>query len=335
MIQEYEQEILGKYEMDFTGTRKIRGAVLCNAGEKLYLLKDIAVPQERVGLLCRLYNYLEEQGYEQVDSILMNREGSCVSEASDGKKYVLRRWYAGRECDVRRPAEVLSAASNLARLHKLLRLEMPGLAKADLLGERYERHDKELRKVRRFVRAMTDKGDFELVLLREFDQMYRWAAASEALLKSSAYQLLYQQSMEQNCIIHGEYNYHQVLMQEDTRGGRAKIIATTNFDKFKRDVQVEDLFYLLRKVMEKHSWKERLGDNMLNAYSAVCPLQKPEIEYLKIRLLYPEKFWKTVNSYYHSNKAWMPVKNIEKLETAVRQSIEKEKFIKNVFGSCL
>ena len=85
-----------------------------------------------------------------------------------------------------------------------------------------------------------------------------------------------------------------------------------NFEKFHRDIQVEDLYYFLRKVMEKSGWKLRLGDGMLNAYSAIHPLTRSETEYLKIRLIYPEKFWKIANSYYCMNKAWISVKNTEK-----------------------
>ena len=104
---------------------------------------------------------------------------------------------------------------------------------------------------------------------------------------------------------HGEYNYHNILMVQGDYNYKKEPyrIATTNFEKFKRDVQVEDLYYFLRKVMEKHGWKERLGDNMINAYSAIRPITDAELEYLKIRLIYPEKFWKIANSYYHSNKA--------------------------------
>ena len=67
-------------------------------------------------------------------------------------------------------------------------------------------------------------------------------------------------------MIHGEYNYHNIIM---TKEG----IATTNFEKFRRDIQVEDLYYFLRKVLEKSGWKIRLGDGMLNAYSAIHPLK--------------------------------------------------------------
>ena len=159
--------------------------------------------------------------------------------------------------------------------------------------------------------------------------MYQWADAAEAMLGTSGYEALYEKSMEEYCVTHGEYNYHNVLMQ--TEGTHSQIEATTNFDKFKRDIQVEDLYYFLRKVMEKHGWKERLGDNMLNAYSAIRPLTGAEIEYMKLRLAYPEKFWKTASAYYHSNKAWISSKSIEKLKLSIRQTGEKKRFLETVF----
>ena len=101
-------------------------------------------------------------------------------------------------------------------------------------------------------------------------------------LERSDYEKLYAEEMKKFGMIHGEYNYHNIIM---TKEG----IATTNFEKFRRDIQVEDLYYFLRKVLEKSGWKIRLGDGMLNAYSAIHPLTEGEMEYLKIRLIYPEK----------------------------------------------
>ena len=84
--------------------------------------------------------------------------------------------------------------------------------------------------------------------------------------------------------------------------------------------------------MEKHGWKERLGDNMINAYSAIRPITDAELEYLKIRLIYPEKFWKIANSYYHSNKAWISIKSIEKLNASIKQTEEKKRFLEDIFS---
>lgn len=137
--------------------------------------------------------------------------------------------------------------------------------------------------------------------MKHFDEVLEWAeAAQEALLEPVMKN--YTGIVWERCsMIHGEYNYHNVLFMHGK-------IATTNFEKCRRDIQMEDLYYFLRKVMEKNGWKIRIGDGMLNAYSAILPLTKEEITYLKVRLIYPEKFWKIANSYYNTNKAWVAVK---------------------------
>ena len=67
------------------------------------------------------------------------------------------------------------ASGNLAKLHVIMRVKLSQGAKAERLEKEYERHDRELRKVRRFVRTMTSKGEFEIEFLKYFDAMYQWA----------------------------------------------------------------------------------------------------------------------------------------------------------------
>ena len=188
--------------------------------------------------------------------------------------------------------------------------------------------------MRKFMRGISPKGEFESAFLKYFEQMYQWADCAGHELNESGYDEIYRESVEKGCMTHGEYNYHNILMLSGEHCYRKEPcqIAVTNFEKFKRDVQVEDLYYFLRKVMEKQGWKVRLGDNMLNAYSAIRPLSREEMEYLKIRLIYPEKFWKVANSYYHSNKAWISAKSIEKLSMAIRQTEEKKRFLEEIFS---
>lgn len=124
---------------------------------------------------------------------------------------------------------------------------------------------------------------------------------------------------------HGDYNYHNVLMTP-------KGMATTNFEHFTNDIQIEDFYYFMRKVMEKYEWNVELARAMLRTYQDIRPLSEEEQEYMAIRLSYPEKFWKLVNSYYHSNKAWIPGKNVEKLQTAIDQTEKKKRLLKSIFS---
>lgn len=326
VMQEYELKILEKYPINVRSTRKTRGAFFCETEQGLFLLKEAGISDRRIPALYKLGELLEQEGNLRVDQIFPNSEGEYVSVSEDGIRYLLKHWYYGRECEIRRNRELFEGVKQLARLHLLMNQPFQEYTAQEMhLKDIYESHNRELRKVRKFVRGRTAKGEFEMQFLKEFDALYEWADAAVKALDESGYSELYDESIRRGCMVHGEYNYHNILMTPEG-------IAVTNFEKFRRGVQMEDLYYFLRKAMEKHRWNVQLCDCMLNAYSAVRPVSEAELEYLKIRMIYPEKFWKITGSYYRSNKAWISVKNVEKFQTAVMQTQEKRRLLEEIFG---
>lgn len=325
-MRDYETGVLEQYHIEVNGTRKIRGAILCDTNQGWLLLKEAEVSDKRVPMLQQLCAHLQENGIPLVDQVMENKEGNYISIAEDGTKYVLKYWFYGRECDIRKEYEMMEAVKNLAKLHREMQgiLDVESFPKPDLLAE-YVRHNRELKKVRTFVREKVGKGEFEAAFLKNFNQMYEWAEGALCKLQNSEYSHLCERARENGSIVHGDYNYHNILMTSEG-------IATTNFEHFQMNVQAEDLYYFIRKAMEKHQWNAKTGEHMLMVYNAVNPLGKEEMDYIALRLAYPEKFWKLANSYYHSNKAWIPVKNVEKLQTAIRQTEEKKRFLKNIFA---
>lgn len=328
-MRDLETNVLEQYDIEIKGIRKTRGAFLCDTDRGMFLLKELTFSEKRVPVLHQLCRQLEESGYELVDTVIPNKEAEYVTAAADQTKYILKRWYGGRECDVKNPEDVCSAVRNLARLHGMLHWngeedDAPVQRDTDM-REEYARHNRELRKVRSFIRAKVGKGEFERIYLREFDGQHEWAEKVLEQLAGRSYLSLAGKSRREHSLVHGDYNYHNILMT--CRG-----IATTNFEHFRADIQMADLYYFLRKVMEKCQWEEREGERLLAAYDRERKLGGEEMDYLAVRLAYPEKFWKIANIYYHSNKAWIPEKSVEKLQTAVNQTEKKKRFLENVFS---
>ena len=100
----------------------------------------------------------------------------------------------------------------------------------------------------------------------------------------------------------------------------------TNFGHWSFDVQMADLYRFMRKILEKYSWDPRIAEKMLSSYNAVRPISKSEWQNLKVRFLYPEKYWKLANHYYTHNKVVVSGKNVEKLRMMIRQKEQWESF---------
>ena len=70
-MQEYELNVLEQYNIEVSGTRKARGAVLCDTDQGLLLLKEVKVSEKRIPALSELHEYLQSQGYIRTDRIIL------------------------------------------------------------------------------------------------------------------------------------------------------------------------------------------------------------------------------------------------------------------------
>ena len=138
------------------------------------------------------------------------------------------------------------------------------------------------------------------------------------------YSHLSQDQPECSCLCHGDYQYHNIIKYD----GAWYII---NFEKCLRDNPIRDLYLLLRKLLEKSNWSIPMGTELIAAYEEVRPISAYSRIDLYYRLAYPEKFWKIVNFYYNSRKAWIPERNLEKLNKLLDQEAQKQDFLDTVF----
>ena len=331
-MREYELEVLEQYDMEVKGTRKIRGAFFCDTSEGVMILKETRVSEKRAAIMYIILSRLESEKNLKVDTPVFSRDGALVVSSREGRKYMLKKWFAGRECDMKREAEIVGAAETLAGLHRELhwsvpagseRITCPAAERTPL--EEMRRHNREMKKVRSFIRGRVAKNEFESLYLENFEKMYAIAERVTRRMEESGCGELFRRSVKEKQMVHGDYNYHNLIMLPQGT-------AVANFERARIDIQVLDLCYFLRKVMEKYHWEQNLGREILGAYETVRYMSKLEKDYIALYLAYPEKFWKTASSYARSNKAWLPEKSVEKLQTAIRQTEEKRAFLETVFS---
>lgn len=326
-------KVLEQYELEIISTRRGRGSYIFETPQGLKILCDYTGSENRAVFQNCVMQKVREGGYERVDMILPNKEGALVCEDWDGNRYVVKDWYVGRECDTSSENEILTAVTNLARLHRLMYLDaqqgFEGNFTAQPPAQEIAAQNAELQKIRSFMRKRTVRQDFERLFLHCFEEYYEQAAEAQRRLDEmegagASSDKGYgggSESAGGACVCHGDYNHHHVLIS-------GYEIATTNFECCRFDHQINDLYRFMRKILEKHDWNQRLGMRMLERYTAERPISAQERRLLSIRMLYPEKFRKLANHYYGSNKAWISGRYLEKLENLNRQEEKRKNFVK-------
>ncbi|MGN1148572.1 MAG: CotS family spore coat protein [Lachnospiraceae bacterium] len=320
--------LLDHYDIEVLRTRKGRGAILCDTDKGCLIFKEYIGNPEKIKVQNLLLKKILQSGILPVEEILPTKEEGLLVEDMDGKRYTLKTYFESRECNIHDIEECMEAVRALARLHKVMCLDKEEMQNCDMqvfsVGKEYEKHNRELRKVWRYLRGKSQKSLFETVLLQEYDYYLEQALEMTCEWQAFACESDLEYIREQGMFCHGDYQYHNII-----KTGQG--FSVINFERCLLDNPVRDLCLFMRKLLEKSNWSEKLGDSLLEAYNSVRPLSARSFVELYYRLAYPEKFWKIVNFYYNSRKVWIPEKNKEKLEVLSGQEKEKQAFLEAVF----
>ena len=182
-----------------------------------------------------------------------------------------------------------------------------------------EKHNRELKQTKNYMRSKKKKNAFEMLFLKEYEPFYEKAVkVTEALKNVECGEELYG-------FCHGDYNQHSIIFAKQG-------IAVVGLERFTYDLQIRDLANFVRKMMEKNNWNVELGMALIQAYNEIHAVQEQEGQYLYFFLAYPEKFWKLANHYNNAHKSWLSERNVEKLEKVILQEEKREQFLSLLFS---
>lgn len=320
-MNEKDLKILERYDLQIKNIYRGRGSYICETPIGPVLFKEYQGSVQKLEFIEKICSRMMESGHLRADSLIRNKEEELVTVDKDELKYIVKVWTTGKECEAKDEDDVERAIANLAGLHNELRgIPAPEFAVGPEIEVIYQKHRKELRKINNYLKDKKKKTKFELYLSKNFRDFYAEAEKAFTYLQTGFAKKSMENAIVQGEICHGEYNQHNVIMEADG-------VFTANFDRCSCGVQMEDLYYFMRKILEKSSWDLDMAKKMLDVYDLHKPLQKEELQNLYIRFCFPEKFWKIANYYYNSRKSYLFERSTDKLQAIIRQRQDKEKFL--------
>lgn len=323
-MEDKQEQTIEKYGFTVKKRYRTRGAVLLDTGDGPCLLREY----ERIAAHFEWENHIKEHlaecGMKNTDRVIPNLEGNLVTEWESGEKYVVYQWFLGENCDYHSVHCLREAAKNLAQLHYHLKdFAAQEVVLEDNLVMQYRRYNRELKRVYLFMKEKKRKNEFELYAMSSFAQFYEKAKKALGWLETAAY--FKEKGTKTRDLCHGAYNYHNLIA---TKNG----MATTNFEHAGYGVQMMDLAYFFRKVMEKNEWDAKIGEAMLEGYGSVLTLGRKEREFLAVVLSYPLKYRKLMNQYMNGKKTWISDKNMQKLIGVREQENVKTGYLQSLMS---
>lgn len=358
-MEDRSQEALKRYSLKVYNIYRARGAFLLETDCGLKLFKCFEGSRNRALFEHKVKEHLFQNGFHNTDLFVKTIEDDIISEDSLGNQYIMKNWFWGEECNLKELSQIEASSTNLAKLHCILQKvdftrEQLEYNISDDLTETFDRRNRELKRVKAYIREKRQKNEFEISYLNYYEPFYKQGLLAAQRLEKSLYPSLLAESIQQQRVCHGNYTYHNIIMLKnkteaiskayvppgwinkqpisitDLAGCSTSMMATTSFEKSYIGLQISDLYQFVRKVMEKNDWDILYGSNMIEAYDKIKPISKAELNILYLLLLYPEKFWKITNFYYNGKKSWVSGRNIQKLNSIGEQNPKKEMFLQKL-----
>ena len=231
-MEEKIEEVVKQYPVQLIGKRRIRGAILLEAKEGLFTLVHYKEGDRKLLFQEKVKQELIRQGYPFIDEGIRNNSQDLLTKDSMGNRWLLKRWYPGRECNLRDEADMIQATEHLAKLHTLMRCpanDTEELLEDEITSDKdlqvlLERHMREMKRVYNYIRGKKKRNEMEICILNLFQKFYDQAGFANMYIDEIDYHSLFSQCIRERRVYHGSYNYHNIIFQE-------KQIITTNFEE--------------------------------------------------------------------------------------------------------
>ena len=217
----------------------------------------------------------EEKRMEEIRQALENEEElekiSSLYEISESAlEKILREREHQQDKKELQPQESTVKEKEIRQEQKGFALEEKGSRD---MGDTFERHNKELRKIQKFISRVKRKNAFEMLFLQVFQEYYRQGLECAENFAQTVWKeekIYTKEVLEKRYgICHGADNQHNVILSGDSE-------AVVHFERFSRGNQLNDLYQFARKVMEKNHFDFQLLDTVFQTYAKVIPLSKAD-----------------------------------------------------------
>lgn len=323
-MNDYGLSVLEQYGLHAKSVSRGRGILICDTEEGIKAISPCHGSEAKLQIQFDIQSHCQMSGFKYVDQVIKNQEEKVLSKDDEENVYIVRNWFLGKECDTRSWENVLECVSVMAKLHQTMCMERPEMIHSSDLAEECKRHNRELRKIRKYLQKKKKRNEFEEIMLKSISQVIEQGEKTVEGMENAGYQQLLLDNQTQIC--HGECTQHNFLFFRDG-------IAVTNFEHWNWGLQIADISQFMRKILEKHQWNLELGREMLRNYQKEKKLSESELQNMILLLSYPWKYWKMANFYANNNKVWISRKNVEKLNKTISLWEPWSDFLSNVLLS--
>ena len=281
---------------------KVRGAYICETDKGIKAIRRSDYTPAQITLQYNIKEHLIKRGFDCVDHLYVNQNNTPYTIYYN-RIFVMSDWYNGPEIDFCNLQDIYRTMRLLGQMH-IAGEEFSAIghdvrdAKIKNLGDTYNKRYSETIKLKKRISNAGNKTEFEVLYLKNASEYMALQEMAIGFISTDKYERLIRVARQRQTIAHHKYTYHNIKRVDEEN------VILSGFERSGYDVQLTDVAYVIRRIMQKNEWDLDLLVNIINEYSKIRPLSSNEWDIMKGMIIFPDRFSKLCNKYYYSKRRW-------------------------------
>jgi len=293
----------------------------------LRCLKEGRKNMHRVQFMMDGMNYVKGRGFTDMAYCIPAKDGSMFIPYKNSY-FFLQEWLEGDELNYLNRDDMLLAAETIGRFHRASIGFTPkqGYEAKNKLGKWPKKLKEKRLDLKRYINIANEKdepGNFDRKVILFSDWLLGHSLESIEKLNDSCYRDLVDEARDWGSLVHGDTAARNFIRLKNR-------MCLIDFDAIALDVNVTDLWRLLRRTLSRVRWELSLAEQILSAYNKYVPMDSRHKGVLGAFLQFPEIPWRIIREYYEWDDKTVhhELYLTERLENYLDQHREIDSFIK-------
>lgn len=293
-------DIFKAFKVNVKRCYKFRGMYICETDQGTKTIRISKYTPVQVTMEYNIKEHLRNNGFTCLDQLYLSDKNTPYV-IYHNRVYVMTDSNNGRGVDFYKKDDIKKSVQLLSELHiggkgfNNVPKDM-NLIEIKNLGDTYDKRYRETIQLRKRIESVGSKTDFEVLYLKNSRVYQEFQEQSKEFINLESYDKLIAVAEKNKDIAHRKYTYHNIIKTDQ------ESIVITGFEKSGYDVQLTDLVYITRRIMQRNQWDINLLLSIIEEYNKINPLSLDEWTNLKGMILFPERFAKLCKKYYHSKR---------------------------------
>ena len=327
MTEDLAIQLMENYDLSFDNMIPFRdGFIIDPSGAHSLLIKKTDLSIDRIMFNHLAKTHLNCNGFSYTDRYITNKEALPYTVINE-QVYVITTKVNGIEACFDNTYDISRTSISLASMHAASAggsydLNKYSFAIKDLgkLPDMFKHRINELKKFRKL--AGRGKSFFDYEYAKNAGYFIDEAERAISELENSKYNEIVKKTFSSQNICHHDLTSHNIILQNN-------ITYITGFENCCIEVKEYDIANFIRRKMRRTGWFLSDAKIIFDNYRSVYSLDNDEMEFIKIILRFPQKFWRIVNKYYNSKRSWCEKGCLDKMKECFAEKDPLHSFLNN------